>query len=64
MVLDYEKILALGADKQMSFKVMLKSAQVARATAMRIKNGEPVTMLTAGKLAKALGVKVADLLKS
>lgn len=62
MVLSIERIMVAGADKQMSLKEVLTKAHMARATAKRIKNGEEVTMKTAGKLAAVLGVSVADLL--
>lgn len=64
MVLDYEKIMVLGADKQLTLKELLNAAKIARITAKRIKDGETVTMKTAGKLAAVLGVSVADLLQN
>ena len=63
MILDYDKIMVAGADKLMTLKEVLAEAHMARATAKRIKNGEEVTMKTAGKLAAVLDVKVVDLLK-
>ncbi len=62
MILSYEKIIALGADKRLTLQELLHKAGIARLTAKRIKEGNSVTMKTAGKLAAALGVSVADLL--
>ncbi len=62
MVLSIDKIMAAGADKQMTLKEVLAAAHMARVTVKRIKNGEDVTMRTAGKLASVLGVSAASLL--
>lgn len=64
MVLSYEKIIALGADRRLTLKELLHNAGIARLTAKRIKDGNSVTMRTAGKLAAALGVSVTEILKS
>lgn len=62
MLLDIEKIMVAGADRQMTLTEVMNKAHMANATVKRIKNGEEVTMKSAGKLANVLGVKVADLL--
>lgn len=62
MILDIKKIMVAGADRQMTFKDVLTAAHMAKATVKRIKDGEEVTMKTAGKLAAVLGVSVAELL--
>lgn len=51
-----------GADRQMTLTEVLEKARMASATAKRIRNGDEVTMKTAGKLASVLGVSVAELL--
>ena len=63
MVLSIEKIRIAAANKQMNFTEVLKLAHVSTVTAKRIKDGAAVNTKTAGKLAAALGVDVADLLK-
>lgn len=62
MILNIRKIMVAGANKQMTFKDILTSAHMAKATAKRIKEGKEVTMRTAGKLAAVLGVDVTELL--
>ncbi len=64
MILNFSKIEAAGANKQMSMKDIYKKAHMARATLERIRNGNAVTMKTAGKLAAVLEVNVTDLLKN
>ena len=63
MVLNYAKIEAAGANKQMSMKDIYKKAHMARATLERIRDGNSVTMRTAGKLAAVLEVNVTELLQ-
>ena len=63
MVLNYAKIEAAGANKQMSMKDIYQKAHMARATLERIRDGNSVTMKTAGKLAAVLGVNVTELLQ-
>lgn len=63
MVLSYTKIETAGANRQMSMKDIYKKARMARATLERIRQGNEVTMRTAGKLAAALEVNVAELIQ-
>ncbi len=63
MVLNYTKIEAAGANKRMTMKEVYKKARMARATLERIRNGNEVTMKTAGKLAAVLEVNVTELLQ-
>jgi DNA-binding Xre family transcriptional regulator len=63
MVLNYTKIEAAGANKQMSMKDIYQKGRMARATLERIRDGNSVTMKTAGKLAAVLGVNVTELLQ-
>ncbi len=63
MVLNYAKIEAAGANKQMSMKDIYQKAHMARATLERIRDGNSVTMKTAGKLAAVLEVNVTELLQ-
>ena len=63
MILSIQKIRIAAANKQMTFKDLLSTAHVAKATVKRIKDGLQVSTKTAGKLAAVLGVDVAELLK-
>ena len=63
MKLSYNKIEAAGANKRMSMKEVYTKAHMARATLERIRNGNEVTTLTAGKLAAILEVDVTELLQ-
>ena len=63
MIVSYSKIEKAGANKQMSMKDIYQKAHMARATLERIRNGNEVTMKTAGKLAAALNCDVAELLQ-
>ena len=63
MVLSYTKIETAGANRQMSMKDIYKKAHMARATLERIRDGNSVTMRTAGKLAAVLEVNVTELLQ-
>lgn len=62
MVLDIEKIKLAAAEKKMAFYQILKLAHISPRTAKRIQDGYEIQTKTAGKLASALGVTVADLL--
>lgn len=63
MVLDIAKIKLATARKQMSVCEVMKLAHISNVTARRINAGCEVQPKTAGKLAAALGVDVAELLK-
>ena len=63
MVLNYAKIETAGANKQMTMKDIYKKGHIARATLERIRDGNSVTMKTAGKLAAVLEVNVTELLQ-
>ncbi len=64
MVLDIQKVLLAAAEKKMGITDVYKQAHISLKTAARIRNGETIQTKPAGKLAEALGVKVADLLKA
>ena len=64
MKLSLEKIKLATARKQMNFSDVLKQAHVSTLTATRIREGRDVNTRTAGKIAAALGVDVAELLAS
>lgn len=63
MVLDVAKIRLAVARKQMSICEVRKLAHISSVTERRINAGCEVQPKTAGKLAAALGVDVAELLK-
>lgn len=62
MILDYRKIKLACARKCFTIRNALQAAHISSLTAKRIKDGMEVNTKTAGKLAAALGVDVADLL--
>ena len=62
MILDYEKIKLACARKCFTIRNALQAAHISSLTAKRIKDGMEVNTKTAGKLAAALGVDVAELL--
>lgn len=62
MILDIAKIRLACARKCLTMGQLLKSAHISSFTAKRIKDGGEVHTKTAGKLAAALGVDVAELL--
>ncbi len=64
MILNYKKIEVAGANKQLTLKDITTKAHMARATLERIRNGNEVTMKTAGKLAAVLEVDVTELLQN
>ena len=64
MVLDINKVMLAAAEKKMNWTEIREHTGIATVTIVRIQRGRPILMKTAGKLAEALGVRVADLLKS
>lgn len=62
MILDYGKIKLACARKCFTIRNALQAAHISSLTAKRIKDGMEVNTKTAGKLAAALGVDVAELL--
>lgn len=52
---------AWRADRGMTQEELAKQADVARGTILRAENGSALTILSAAKLAKALGVSVHEL---
>lgn len=62
MKLDFNKIRLVCARKCFSIGEALQAAHVSTFTAKRIREGLEVNTKTAGKLAAALGVDVAELL--
>ncbi len=64
MKLDFEKIRLACARKCLTVGEALKAAHTSSFTAKRIKDGKEVNTKTAGKLAAALGVDVAEILAS
>lgn len=64
MVIDVEKMDLLIANKCMSYKEFAELSRVDTVTISRIRNGfQRARPQTIGKFAKALGVKVEDLIK-
>lgn len=63
MKLSKTKILLLMADKQMTMQKVASAYGVSRERINKIINSASVRPVTAGKLAKALGVNVADILE-
>lgn len=64
MVLDINKVMLAAAEKKMNWTEIREHTGIATVTIVRIQHGKPILMKTAGKLAEALDVKVADLLKN
>lgn len=62
MLLSIEKIKLATARKQKSISEVLKIAHISSITARRINAGHEVQPKTAGKIAAALDVDVAELL--
>ena len=62
MKLDYMKIIIYAANRKMSIKDLLDKAQITTFTWRRIKEGHEFRVMTAGKLAAALGVDVEKIL--
>lgn len=62
MRLDFNKIRLACARKCFTISNALQAAHISTLTAKRIKDGMEVNTRTAGKLAAALGVDVAELL--
>ena len=62
MILDYRKIEIACSRKCFTIKELLKEAKISSFTITRIKRGKLLQCKTAGKLAAALGVDVAELL--
>lgn len=62
MVIDIKKVQVILARKQLAMTQFFKEAHFSAATVKRIKSGYEVNTKTAGKLAAALGVDVAELL--
>lgn len=63
MKLSKTKILLLMADKQMTMQKVASAYGVSRERINKIINSASVRPVTAGKLAKALGVNVTDILE-
>lgn len=63
MVLDKKKLLIAMSDSMMNIELLRQASGVSRNTISRVLNSDiKIRPQTAGKLAKALGVKVEDLL--
>ena len=62
VLLSIIKITRVAANKQMNFTDVCKLAQVSYRTVKHIKDGLAVRTKTAGRLAAALGVDVADIM--
>lgn len=62
MKLDYMKIIICAANRKMSIKDLVNKAQITTFTLLRIKKGLKVRVMSAGKLAAALGVDVEEIL--
>lgn len=63
MRIDANKLLLAMARKQWNFKQLSTCCGVSRATLSSIKNGKTCNVVTVGKIAKALGVDITELLE-
>ena len=63
MLIEYNKLQTECAMLGYSMTELLNQAHVSTVTLQRIKIGKPVRIKTAGKLAQAVGVDVAELIK-
>ena len=63
MLIDYNKLQTECARRCYSMTEVLKRAHISTVTLQRIKIGKPVRIVTVGKLARAVGVDVAELIK-
>lgn len=63
MLLDVAKVKLAMARKQMTFRELMKASTMSNVTGLRILSGREIQPKTAGRLAAALGVDVAELLK-
>ena len=62
MKINYQKFFIACAQSKMTMSVAVEKAGLSCRVLSRIKQGENVNALTAGKLADALGVPATDLL--
>jgi transcriptional regulator with XRE-family HTH domain len=61
--LDGAKVRRTRERRGLSLAALAKEAGLAKGTALRADHGEDVQLVTARKLARALGVEVADLMR-
>lgn len=62
MKINYKKFFIVCAQSEMTMSAAVEKANLSRFVLHCIKQGKNVNAVTAGKLAKALGVPVTDLL--
>lgn len=62
ITLNKEKVLIKMANKALSVKTLCEKAEIFNGTYRRMIKGAPISTATAGKVAKALGCKVEDLI--
>ncbi len=63
MVLDYEKIIILAADMQLSVGELKKKANISDTAFQGIRIGRDSNIRTAGRMAATLGVSVTEIMK-
>mgnify|MGYP005886107461 FL=1 len=64
MKISVQKLSVETARKCWDSKVLREKAEISTQTIQNIKRGKEVLPITAGKIARALGVDVADLLEN
>ena len=64
MKVDAQKVLIARANLCLSSKQLQEAAQMPRGTYLKVISGRSVRPETAGKIAKALGVDVTEILKN
>lgn len=63
MFLDKTKLTIVMARNNINFSALAKLSHVSRPTLSAINNGKSCNITTAGKIAKALGVDVTEILE-
>ena len=63
MQVDYKKLFTICANRGFTLSYVAEISQIPRQTIANIRTGKNITTVTAGKIAKALGVSVDEILK-
>ena len=61
ITLDGSKIAQVRADEQMTLREIAEHGKCSTRTIVKALSGEPIAELSAGRIAKALGVSVSEL---
>ncbi len=61
ITLDGSKIAQVRADEQMTLREIAEYGKCSTRTIIKAMSGEPIAELSAGRIAKALGVSVSEL---